>query len=150
MIFLASSSPFSLSTSCEDHEGGREGATCWQKCLIIVIIFSFVYLFASSGLSCGTQDLCCIMQDLLLWCMCSVVAPQPGGFQFPDRYRTCISCTAWQILNYKTTREVPIEVLLREILSCMIFIPIVEPSLSLEEQVIPVLTVILSLVDAHF
>ena len=34
----------------------------------------FIYL-AAAGLSCGTWDLCCIMQDLSLLCMYSLVVP---------------------------------------------------------------------------
>ena len=35
----------------------------------------FIYL-ASSGLSCVSQDICCVMWDLLLWHMDSLVVEQ--------------------------------------------------------------------------
>ena len=34
---------------------------------------TFKNLFGLSGLSCGTQAICCVMWDLLLWCTDSLV-----------------------------------------------------------------------------
>ena len=56
--------------------------------LMIVFVLSLfttyllVYL-ALLGLSCGMQDLCCVLWDILLWCTdssCVVGAPEHTGF----------------------------------------------------------------------
>ena len=41
-----------------------------DKCSIFFLLFIYLALL---DFSCGIQDLCCIMQDLFLWCMGSVV-----------------------------------------------------------------------------
>ena len=44
-----------------------------------VVVVVNIYLLAASRPNCSTQDLCCIMQDLLLWCTdssCGTWAPK--------------------------------------------------------------------------
>ena len=90
-----------------------------QSCFIYCLIFNYL---AVSGLSCGTWDVCCIMQDLSLWLHhvgfpvathrpqsawalylwhTGLVAlwlssPNQGDLSSPTRDRTCGPCTGRQ------------------------------------------------------
>ena len=50
--------------------------TCFQ---LFPSISIFIYLFGCTVSSCGTQDLRCVMQDLLMWCTDALVVVH--GFQ---------------------------------------------------------------------
>ena len=71
----------------------------------------FVYL-AVSDLSCSTQGLCLIMQNLLLRCTdssCGTQAQLPHGtwdLNSLTRDQTHVPCIARRILSYWTTREI--------------------------------------------
>ena len=53
------------------------------KKIIYLLKKNFIYV-AALGLSCGTWDLCWVMQDLLVWCRlssstaCGILVPWPG------------------------------------------------------------------------
>ena len=82
------------------------------------VVLVSIYL-AASGLSCSTRDFCCIRQGLLsrrmgsgvCWLRsCRAQAQVPCGmwdFHFEAKDLTCVPCIPRQILNHRTTREVP-------------------------------------------
>ena len=91
-------------------------------CILIQVIFNHIYLcdycislswikkkswfiyLTASGLSCGTQNLHCVMWNL------TEAQGLPQGLwnlSSPTRDRTWIPCITKQILNHWTTREVP-------------------------------------------
>ena len=107
--------------------------------IYVLFINLFNLFLAALGLSCGMQDLHCGAQaSLQLWCVgfCSLVVAHrlqstwalqfaARGLQLPcgtwdlsslTRDRTLIPCIVRRILYHWTTREVPVNILIKYIL----------------------------------